>query len=163
MSSSAAVAATPAVLRMTSRPWSLAIERRSSGYVPVVFLGTRLQLRHCDVVLVEKPLVVDDDAAFAEVVQILGQRFELLVPVVRFFLRIPCEGVSEGKKEIVAVAARPDVFLARAYLYVGVAAPDARGIVSMSEYVRSRAHQGPLQSSDSSSRSVTGTARDSPD
>ena len=56
-----------------------------------------------------------------------------------------------------------NVLVARAYLYERVAAPDARGIVTVCEHVKSRAHQGLCEVLTRRVDPVTGTASDSPD
>ncbi len=50
--------------------------------VPVVLLGGLFETDLVDVFLVEQSLVVEEDAALAEVVEVLVQRFQLLFAVV---------------------------------------------------------------------------------
>jgi hypothetical protein len=91
--------------------------------VPPVLLDPLVEVR--DVVGVEQPRVVDDDAALAEVSEVLRQRFDLLVAVVGVLLGVSGEGVAQREEEVVPVAARLDWVRRDPDLSVGVAAADA--------------------------------------
>jgi hypothetical protein len=60
-------------------------------HVPIIFLGPGLEVVLGDVFLLDEPRVVDDDAAFSEVVQVFVQRLEFLVAVVRTLLFVAGE------------------------------------------------------------------------
>jgi len=71
-------------------------------HVPVVLLDAPVEVG--DLVDIDEPLVVDDDPALAEVIEVLGDRFHLLVAVVGVLLFVPGEGVAERQEAVVAVA-----------------------------------------------------------
>jgi hypothetical protein len=129
--------------------------------VPVVLLGALLEVG--DLGGVEQPLVVDDDPALAEVVEVLRERLDLLVAVVGLLLGIPSEAVAEREQEVVPVAAGLDLLVARSDLYVRVAAADPRRVVAVREDVQPRPHQGLREVLARRVDPVTGTTRDSPD
>jgi len=88
-------------------------------YVPVVLLYALLEVRNLGGV--EEPLVVHDDPALAEFVQVLRERLDLFVPVDGLFLRVAGERVAEREQEVVAVPAGFHRIRRRSDLGVGVA------------------------------------------
>ena len=128
--------------------------------VPVVRLDAGLEVG--DVLDVDESLVVDDDATLPEVVEVLGEGFDLLRAVVCVLLGVAGEGVAERQEEVVAVAPGPDRLGRRPHLDVGVAAPDPRGVVSVREDVESRPHQRLREVLAGRVDPVAGTARDPP-
>jgi hypothetical protein len=129
--------------------------------VPVVLLDAFLEVGDC--LGVDEPLVVDDNAALAELVEVLRQRFDLLVAVVGVLLWVSSEGIAQCQQEVVTVAPRGYPVGAGPNLDVRVAAADARRIVSVGEYVETGPHQCFREVLARRVDPVAGTARDSPD
>jgi hypothetical protein len=134
--------------------------------VPVVLLGPGLQIQAGTLqrVLVEQSLVVNDHAALVEVVEVLREGLDLLVAVnsVGTVLWVAGEAIAQCQQEVEAVSPRPDGVCVGPYLDVGVAAPNPGRVVSVCEYVQSRAHQCLGEILARGINSVTGATSDAP-